>query len=938
VYDYNQTGDKNYINNTAVLQGSLGATSSNNQSWKITVPRAQGNAAFTTAPIVVDAIREAAWDAAVAYPVANKFAANMTVVAPDATAQGTVRILWDGPVLYVLVEVTGDATQSDTGIPTWNTASYSPATDGLFVSMDVFNDKWGMENDTAGVFFLPANPAAPTTSFNNGGIPSLGSFFHPLNLDYSTRLKAYKSSGYVAGAGINYTYEFALQIEGWGDEWERELANGTQIGLEVGIFNQGASFTYWSKTNPHAGKEGNSNLPNSERPRNRDWAEVTLAGWDGATPFAYSGWRADENIRFWNSKSNPGGTGLPNSGDNSVVWTPESKSLMVGAKNAYLNLKDNGTATREQLEAAVLQVCQAFWVLSWADKKFPDPHDLPAVKTLPNVWKFFDPSKGTNGMVTNLAEWNQRKHELRELAQFYEYGYKPKLGVDYTISLVANAYSGTGNPQVIATVTPTNVNFNGGVASNLTLNLTLPIAGLPEGQKAVIGFSTNMTANGLANIGLPTNWGADSRSDNGAWGNPVSNPPGNRTGVFYTFFPYTRNSTSADVSFSMAVATGVSIYLDILQMAVAANPALAARIDPTRAVTKGFSINGKHAFVAAVFDERVKATIPGGAGATGPANWRYNCTGQEYDFTGTPFYNPGAEAIVSHGTEGPGNSYRHNRVRETELFRHFMSYGHMYSHEEGSYGYGNYSRLPFDNALLVATLAPDRAIMIDTNLNDYNDGAVTDNMSLQVAKFVYKALGADADKYVKFNSGNYVSVGDPHGAASAVPEGHYMSDFFYGTQTVTEVEATRLNTDPYNLKVSNGQTQTPYDYYWGGFNTITGGTGGPAGLDGWRYYNLNPPTVTRGGFVLNRRTNQVTQQVTLKNVSSQTVTGPLYLVLDSLSSNTTLVNATGTTSGGRPYIQSAGNLAPGASRVLVLTFTNPASGGITYTALTPASL
>jgi hypothetical protein len=232
------------------------------------------------------------------------------------------------------------------------------------------------------------------------------------------------------------------------------------------------------------------------------------------------------------------------------------------------------------------------------------------------------------------------------------------------------------------------------------------------------------------------------------------------------------------VSYEMATATGVSIFLDALQAAVAQNAALNAVIDPTRAVTKGFSINGKLAFIAAVFDDRVKAVIAGGAGATGPANWRYNCQGQEYNFTGTPYFNPGADKVVSHGTEGPGNSYRHNRVRETELFRHFMPYGHMYAHEEGSYGYGNYSRLPFDNALLVACLAPDRAIMIDTNLNDYNDGACTDQMSLEVAKFVYTGLGVNADNYVKFNTGNYVSSGDPHGAASATPEGHYMSDFF----------------------------------------------------------------------------------------------------------------------------------------------------------------
>ena len=186
----------------------------------------------------------------------------------------------------------------------------------------------------------------------------------------------------------------------------------------------------------------------------------------------------------------------------------------------------------------------------------------------------------------------------------------------------------------------------------------------------------------------------------------------------------------------------------------------------------------------------------------------------------------------------PGNSYRHNRVRETELFRHFMPYGHMYAHEEGSYGYGGYSRLPFDQALLVAALAPDRAIVINTNLNDYNDGSTTDNMSLQIAKGVYRTLGVNGDDFVKFNNGNYVSSGNPHGAASPVLENKYLSDFFFGTHTLTGTEADRLNTDPYGLRVSNGRTQNPYDYYWGGYNTITGGKAGMAGTDGWYFYRF----------------------------------------------------------------------------------------------------
>ncbi len=830
-YPYDQPGDKNYITNTNVIQGYLPTGSSNNQSYKVTSPRAQANATFTSDSITVDGSKEAAWDAATAYPMANMFNTAMTATTTEG-AQGSFRLLWDGPVLYVLVEVSGDATQSDSGTPTWSSAAYTPSTDGLFVFMDVFNDQWGIETDTQGVFFLPANPAAPATSFNNSGIPSLGSFFNVNNQDYSARLKGAKSSGYTAGEGVNYTYEIALQIEGWGDEWDRELTNGAKVGLELGVFDQGRAFTYWSKTQYFAGREGDSNLPNSERVRNRDWGEVTLSGWDEATPFAYSGWRADENIRFWNSKSNPGGTGAADSGDASLVWTDASKAQMIAAKAAYLAIKDSATASREEKDAAVLAVCEAFAGLRWADTTYPDPRDLPELQTLPNVWKFFDPTQGTNGMVTNMAEWEERKQEILDLAQFHEYGYKPQLGVDYTISLTSNAYDGTGKPTVTARVTPTNVNFSGGVAQDVTVTITLPTAGLPEGMKAPVSFSGGYTANGIADITYPS-WATDNRTDAGAWGNP------NRSGTFYKIFPYSRNSTSADVSIEMANATAVSIYLDILQMAVAENVQLDARIDPSKAIVKGFSINGKIAFVTAVYDERVKAVVAGGAGATGPANWRYNVQGQEYNFTGTIFYNPGAENIVSHGTEGPGNSYRHNRVRETELFRHFLPYGHEYVHEEGSYGYGGFSRLPFDQALLVATLAPDRAIIIDTNMNDYNDGAVTDNMSLQIAKSVYNALGVDADDYVKFNNGNYVSSGDPHGAASAVPEGHFMSDFFYGTATLTGDEAARLNTDPYNLNVTAGQTQTPYDYYWGGFNTITGGTGGVTGTDGWYFYTLN---------------------------------------------------------------------------------------------------
>jgi len=98
---------------------------------------------------------------------------------------------------------------------------------------------------------------------------------------------------------------------------------------------------------------------------------------------------------------------------------------------------------------------------------------------------------------------------------------------------------------------------------------------------------------------------------------------------------------------------------------------------------------------------------------------------------------------------------------------------------------------------------------------------------------------------------------------------------------------------------------------------------------------VSPLTITKSGFTLNRRTNQMVQNVTITNPTSSTINGPTYLILDSLSSNTTLVNANGTTQyivpSSSPYILvSSTPLAPNQSVTVSLTFTVPASGGITY--------
>ena len=96
-------------------------------------------------------------------------------------------------------------------------------------------------------------------------------------------------------------------------------------------------------------------------------------------------------------------------------------------------------------------------------------------------------------------------------------------------------------------------------------------------------------------------------------------------------------------------------------------------------------------------------------------------------------------------------------------------------------------------------------------------------------------------------------------------------------------------------------------------------------------------SVTRGGFRFNFTTHQFIQADTLTNNSASAIAGPIYLVLDNLSANVSLANATGVTANvaplGSPFITvvtSSGSLAPGAQVSINLLFNDPPKSPITY--------
>ncbi len=87
-------------------------------------------------------------------------------------------------------------------------------------------------------------------------------------------------------------------------------------------------------------------------------------------------------------------------------------------------------------------------------------------------------------------------------------------------------------------------------------------------------------------------------------------------------------------------------------------------------------------------------------------------------------------------------------------------------------------------------------------------------------------------------------------------------------------------------------------------------------------------SITPSGYVLNRRTNSLTQTVTVTNMLGSALSDAIYLEAGSL--NTALKNSAGTATDGNPYVLVSGTgLAAGASATVTLQLANPSSGSVT---------
>ena len=90
-------------------------------------------------------------------------------------------------------------------------------------------------------------------------------------------------------------------------------------------------------------------------------------------------------------------------------------------------------------------------------------------------------------------------------------------------------------------------------------------------------------------------------------------------------------------------------------------------------------------------------------------------------------------------------------------------------------------------------------------------------------------------------------------------------------------------------------------------------------------------SITQNGFARNRATGYWVTTLTVKNIGTSAITGPVQLLFSNLSSNATLVDGTGSFAGLGPFTTvSGGSLSPGASASTVVQFANPSNQFITY--------
>jgi endo-1,4-beta-xylanase len=685
---------------------------------------------FISTDIRIDGIAEAVWNNVKPSRIGVSMTGNLSARAAECPTYGNVRSLWDGALLYLLIDV------SDNDV----TSAGRRATDkdGVEIYLDLWNDKFPKNEEDDGIIRISCQ----------GELSGSGVYADRLNA-YAASLK-YNNEKVITG----YTVELAINIGGI------TMENGSLIGIDfcindaVSPANSCKYRVFWNNGN-NRGLDDNSM-----------WGDVMLDNYDGKTPKVPDTYMLKTNIKKAEALAHG-------------IWVSESDiDKAVAEANSALQ-----TTMQTKIDAANTILDNAIKNLRRRGK-YPDPFDLPAVNYLPDPFTFLN-----GGKVKTVADWSKRRDEIRDLVQYYEYGYMPEAPEAVTASL-------DGSNVVI------NVKDKGKTAS-FNARLTVPTVnqcGKPGAYPVIVSIDFFASAGNA--IYLNAGYAVLSLTYSG-----IASDNKEHNGAFYALYPYDV-TTGHDAGTLLAWAWGASRGVDALIYLAKNDPSYANTFDLKKLVVTGFSRCGKAALVAGLMDERFGVVNPGASGCGGAAAYRYDSFGNT-PYRTAPFGNIYAWG-VSTGCEVLGDRIRHQGHNSNEMLARFLNPGRMYKSNTNGYG----ERLPYDHHEIIAAIAP-RAVIITTADNDYANAAEGDCLSVEGAKSVFRFLNAGQNLALNLRTTDITKPQGPGG-------GHRLDNdqisnlvafsnmVYYGKPLPEELNA-KLYANPY---------YPIYDTYYGGLKTM----------------------------------------------------------------------------------------------------------------------
>ncbi len=277
---------------------------------------------------------------------------------------------------------------------------------------------------------------------------------------------------------------------------------------------------------------------------------------------------------------------------------------------------------------ALLIVVSLFCVIpaAFAEESIPSTSNLVVREMLKPVsyWNEHpmanlpNPFELINGKIVETAdEWNERAAEIKEMIQYYEYGYKPAPADAITYELGVQQYKAFD----WSTWTLVDKEIDG-MAIELTVGENKAVMNvgvqLPETPAPAAGYPAVICLGGLAGSNaadfLPRGYAVIGLDVSQIYNEQTSE------GIVKTLFNFDWLADPNAPSSMMGWAWGVSSLIDALELG-----AYKGIINPEQLVVTGFSRNGKGALVAGAFDERIAVVAPGNAGCGGTAIERFVC-------------------------------------------------------------------------------------------------------------------------------------------------------------------------------------------------------------------------------------------------------------------------------------------------------------------------